>query len=195
MYPKEIFTSREQKLVSVFFQCKILDICNSDWLVKKRAEKGDSPSSWAKDIAWVPFYTVCPVCQLPYTVLKLENPEETEEMLEQLNLKLPQWATPVHTVGGTSSSASKAKRYPWIMIMSSRSKRESEAVMTILRYYGELTRRQIESLVKIFHLDLLLFGYTAQVTFFSIIQTLTLLSIYILGVLGPCQRTGLIVTC
>ena len=51
MYPKEIFTSREQKLVSVFFQCKILDICNSDWLVKKRAEKGDSPSSWAGDIA------------------------------------------------------------------------------------------------------------------------------------------------
>jgi len=110
-----------------------------DWLVKNRAEKGDSPSSWAGDIAWVPFYTVCPVCQLPYTVLKLENPEETEEMLEQLNLKLPQWATPVHTVGGTSSSASKAKRY-----------------------YGELTRRQVESLVQIFHLDLLLFGYNAQ---------------------------------
>ena len=49
-------------------------------------------------------------------------------------------------------------------VINSRSKRESEAVMTILRYYGELTRRQVESLVQIFHLDLLLFGYNAQVT-------------------------------
>ena len=111
MYPKEIFTSREQKLVSVFFQCKILDICNSDWLVKNRAEKGDSPSSWAEDIAWVPFYTVCPVCQLPYTVLKLEEPEEMQELMKQVKLKLPHWATPVHTIGGKSSSASKATRY------------------------------------------------------------------------------------
>ena len=87
-----------------------------DWLIKNRADRGESPSSWAKDNAWVPFYAVCPVCQLPYTVLKLENPEETEELLKQLNLKLPQWATSVHTIGGTRSSASKAKRCPWIVI-------------------------------------------------------------------------------
>ena len=94
-----------------------MTFCNSDWLVKNRAERGGSgPKSWAKDNAWVPFYALCPVCQLPYTVLKLENPEETEEMLKQLNIELPQWATSVHTIGGTSSSASKAKRCPWIII-------------------------------------------------------------------------------
>ena len=89
-----------------------LTFWNSDWLVKNREGRGDSPSSWAKENAWVPFYAVCPVCQLPYTVLKLENPEETEELLKQLNLKLPQWATSVHTTGGASSSVSKAKRCP-----------------------------------------------------------------------------------
>ena len=99
--------------LSVFLASTIyLTFCNSDWLVKNREGRGDSPSSWAKENAWVPFYAVCPVCQLPYTVLKLENPEETEELLKQLNLKLPQWATSVHTTGGASSSASKAKRCP-----------------------------------------------------------------------------------
>ena len=66
-----------------------MTLCNSDWLVENRSGRGDSPSSWSKDNTWVPFYTVCPVCQLPYTVLKLENPEETKELLNQLNLKLP----------------------------------------------------------------------------------------------------------
>ena len=36
----------------------------------------------------------------------------------------------------------------------------------VIRYYAELNRRQVESLVEIFRLDLLLFGYSAQVTFF-----------------------------
>ena len=34
----------------------------------------------------------------------------------------------------------------------------------MIRYYAELNRSQVESLVEIFHLDLLLFGYNAQVT-------------------------------
>ena len=34
----------------------------------------------------------------------------------------------------------------------------------MIRYYGELNRSQVESLVEIFHLDLLLFGYNAQVS-------------------------------
>ena len=83
-----------------------------DWLVQNRAGKEITPVAWAEENAWLPYYAVCPVCQLPYTVLKLENPEETEELLKQLNLKLPQWATSVHTTGGASSSASKAKRCP-----------------------------------------------------------------------------------
>ena len=99
-----------KKKIKRFLCVNFLTLCNSDWLVENRAGRGASPSSWSKDNTWVPFYTVCPVCQLPYTVLKLENPKETEELLNQLNLKLPQWATSVHTIGGTSSSESKAKR-------------------------------------------------------------------------------------
>ena len=81
-----------------------------DWLVRNRAGKEDKPAAWAQENAWVPFYAGCPVCQLPYTVLKLEDPEEMEELMKHMKLKLPHWATPVHTIGGTSSSASKATR-------------------------------------------------------------------------------------
>ena len=38
-------------------------------------------------------------------------------------------------------------------------------INAVSRYYAELNRGQVESLVEIFHLDLLLFGYSAQVTF------------------------------
>ena len=82
-----------------------------DWMVRNRAGKEDKPAAWAEENAWLPFYAVCPVCQLPYTVLKLEDPEEMEELLKHMKLKLPHWATPVHTIGGRSSSASKATRY------------------------------------------------------------------------------------
>ena len=73
----------------------------------------------------------------------------------------------------------------------------------MIRYYAELNRSQVESLVEIFHLDLLLFGYNAQVTpstlisnisqgssscGYILLQTMILISICILGVLGPCQR-------
>ena len=78
--------------------------------MRNRAGKEDKPAAWAEENAWLPFYAVCPVCQLPYTVLKLENPEEMEELMKHMKLKLPHWATPVHTIGGTSSSASKATR-------------------------------------------------------------------------------------
>ena len=81
-----------------------------DWLVRSRAGKEESPAAWAEENAWLPFYAVCPVCQLPYTVLKLEDPEEMKELMKHKKLKLPHWATPVHTIGGTSSSASKATR-------------------------------------------------------------------------------------
>ena len=82
-----------------------------DWLVQNRAGKEITPVAWAEENAWLPYYAVCPVCQLPYTVLKLEDPEEMQELMKQVKLKLPHWATPVHTIGGKSSSASKATRY------------------------------------------------------------------------------------
>ena len=82
-----------------------------DWLVSNREGRDDNPAAWAEENAWLPFYAVCPVCQLPYTVLKLEDPEEMEELMKQMKLKLPHWATPVHTIGGRSSSASKATRF------------------------------------------------------------------------------------
>ena len=81
-----------------------------DWLVSNRAGMEDSPAAWAEENAWLPFYAICPVCQLPYTVLKLEDPGEMEELMKHMKLKLPHWATPVHTIGGKSSSASKATR-------------------------------------------------------------------------------------
>ena len=82
-----------------------------DWLVQNRAGKENTPVAWAEENAWLPYYAVCPVCQLPYTVLKLEEPGEMQELMKQVKLKLPHWATPVHTIGGKSSSASKATRY------------------------------------------------------------------------------------
>ena len=82
-----------------------------DWLVQNRAGKKITPAAWAEENAWLPYYAVCPVCQLPYTVLKLEDPQEMQELMKQVKLKLPHWATPVHTIGGKSSSASKAARY------------------------------------------------------------------------------------
>ena len=81
-----------------------------DWLVQNRAGKENTPLAWAEENAWLPYYAVCPVCQLPYTVLKLEEPGEMQELMKQVKLKLPHWATPVHTIGGKSSSASKATR-------------------------------------------------------------------------------------
>ena len=81
-----------------------------DWLVMNRAGKEASPAAWAEENAWLPYYAVCPVCQLPYKVLKLEDPEEMDQLMQYMKLKLPHWATPVHTIGGTSSSASKAVR-------------------------------------------------------------------------------------
>lgn len=110
-----------------------------DWLVMNRAGKEASPAAWAEENAWLPYYAVCPVCQLPYKVLKLEDPEEMDQLMQYMKLKLPHWATPVHTIGGTSSSASKA-----------------------VRYFAELNRSQVESLSDLFYLDLLLFGYSTQ---------------------------------
>jgi len=70
-----------------------------DWLVQNRTGKENTPVAWAEENAWLPYYAVCPVCQLPYTVLKLEEPGEMQELMKQVKLKLPHWATPVHTIG------------------------------------------------------------------------------------------------
>ena len=132
-----------------------------DWLVQNRAGKENTPVAWAEENAWLPYYAVCPVCQLPYTVLKLEDPEEMQELMKQVKLKLPHWATPVHTIGGKSSSASKATRY---MSHENFMMQDNEKkTLFCPRYFAELTRSQVESLAEIFRLDLLLFGYDPQV--------------------------------
>ena len=56
-----------------------------DWLVRNRGGKEDRPAAWAQENAWVPFYAGCPICQLPYTVPKLEDPEEDPWALRLLD--------------------------------------------------------------------------------------------------------------
>ena len=41
---------------------------------------------------------------------------------------------------------------------------ELEYKCCVIRYFAELSRSQVESLAELFHLDLLLFGYSSQVT-------------------------------
>ena len=44
-----------------------------DWLIQERRGKGASRKSWMLDKTWVPYHTVCPVCQNTFTVLKLDS--------------------------------------------------------------------------------------------------------------------------
>ena len=44
-----------------------------DWLINDQAGSSSNPHSWSKDNTWVPFYAICPVCDIPYTVLKLDS--------------------------------------------------------------------------------------------------------------------------
>ena len=44
-----------------------------DWLIQERRGKGDSRKSWRSDKTWVPYHTICPVCQNTFTVLKLDS--------------------------------------------------------------------------------------------------------------------------
>ena len=44
-----------------------------DWLIEERRGKGASRKSWRSDKTWVPYHTVCPVCQNTFTVLKLDS--------------------------------------------------------------------------------------------------------------------------
>ena len=43
------------------------------WILEDRGNKNSSYSSWMKDMTWTPFYSVCPVCQLDYSVIKLDG--------------------------------------------------------------------------------------------------------------------------
>ena len=44
-----------------------------DWLIDERSGKDASRKSWRSEKTWVPFHTVCPICQNNHTILKLDS--------------------------------------------------------------------------------------------------------------------------
>jgi len=107
-----------------------------DWFISDRDGKEDDHNSWKHDMTWTPFYTVCPVCDLDYTVLKLDSErDEFNLYIEQMGLPLNQ-STAEHAVGGKRKSVEKVNMY-----------------------FKKLTEFQIDSLVNIYKYDFQLFGY------------------------------------
>ena len=43
------------------------------WILKERGNSNNSPRTWMRDKTWTPFYSVCPVCQVNYSVIKLDG--------------------------------------------------------------------------------------------------------------------------
>jgi len=105
------------------------------WILENRARKKSSPSSWMKDKTWTPFYSVCPVCQVDYSVIKLDSEgDEMNTWIESVGLNLT--SSQAHTRGGVQSSTKRA-----------------------LDYFSQLTKDQVEELYIIYRLDFLLFSY------------------------------------
>jgi len=105
------------------------------WILKDRTNKNRSVSSWKKVITWTPFYTVCPVCQVNYTVIKLDGEvNEMNSWIESMGLDLT--SSQAHTRGGAQSSSNRA-----------------------LDYFSQLSRDQVEELYSIYRMDFLLYSY------------------------------------
>jgi len=110
-----------------------------DWLIRDRENKDDSLQAWKHDFTWTPLYTVCPVCNLNYSIIKLDGErDELNLFIERQNLPLKQ-SLAVHAVGGKKSSERKASAY-----------------------FQTLSKHQIDSLVAIYKYDFQLFGYEYQ---------------------------------
>jgi len=109
------------------------------WLIKDRTGKDDTPASWEKDNTWTPYYTVCPVCDLDFSVLKLDGDrDEIQQFIEKKKLNIKR-SSSVHTKGGARHSADKADKY-----------------------FSELTKSQVDQLYRIFIRDFQLFGYSPK---------------------------------
>eukprot|EP00090_Calanus_glacialis_P004511 TRINITY_DN13371_c0_g2_i2.p1 TRINITY_DN13371_c0_g2~~TRINITY_DN13371_c0_g2_i2.p1 ORF type:complete len:436 (+),score=75.83 TRINITY_DN13371_c0_g2_i2:79-1386(+) len=104
------------------------------WLLESRSNKSISTNSWKKDMmAFKPFFSVCPVCQVDYAVIKLDGEgNEIESWIDYLGLNLT--STEAHTKGGTPDKA--------------------------LDYFSQLTKDQVADLFNIYNMDFRLFSYT-----------------------------------
>jgi len=109
------------------------------WLLKNRSDKSGTPESWKVDKSFSPFFSVCPVCQVDYSVIKLDG--EGNEITSWINhLKLNLTSTEAHTEGGEPGSIERA-----------------------LDYFSQLTKDQVEGLYNIYSLDFMLFAYTPNI--------------------------------
>ena len=43
------------------------------WLLDTRSKKSGTQESWKNEKAFNPFFSVCPVCQVDYSIIKLDG--------------------------------------------------------------------------------------------------------------------------
>lgn len=109
------------------------------WLLDNRSNKPGTQESWKNDKAFSPFFSVCPVCQVDYSVIKLDGEgNEIDSWIQYLGLNLT--STAAHTEGGIQSSAARA-----------------------LDYFSQLTKKQVEELYSVYKLDFILFSYKPDI--------------------------------
>ncbi|XP_023341912.1 uncharacterized protein LOC111711722 [Eurytemora carolleeae] len=142
-FPKEILQSKKYQLMLRRNVINLAQLRSQpsfpefvDWLIRSRENLNATPASWFKENTWTPFYTVCPVCDLNYKVLKLDgDQDEIKQYITTRKLNMsPNMA--VHAIGGKRNSLNKASKY-----------------------FEKLTKNQILSLAEIYKYDFELFGY------------------------------------
>jgi len=116
------------------------------WILLNRQEKDNSPASWAKEKSWNPLYSVCPVCQVDYAVIKLDGERnEFDSWLSYNGLNVS--SVSAHTDGkGKSGSAERA-----------------------VKYFSELTKDEVVQLYKLYKADFDLFSYDPE-TYIDVAQ-------------------------
>jgi len=108
------------------------------WLLETRANKSGSPESWTVEKSFSPFFSICPVCQVDYKVIKLDGfMNEIDSWISHLNL--PITSAEAHTVGGGQSSSERS-----------------------FDYFSQLTKNQVLALYNIYQMDFQLFSYSAE---------------------------------
>eukprot|EP00090_Calanus_glacialis_P004508 TRINITY_DN13371_c0_g1_i3.p1 TRINITY_DN13371_c0_g1~~TRINITY_DN13371_c0_g1_i3.p1 ORF type:complete len:415 (+),score=60.42 TRINITY_DN13371_c0_g1_i3:269-1513(+) len=109
------------------------------WLLDTRSNKSGTQESWKNDKAFSPFFSACPVCQVDYSVIKLDGEgNEIDSWIGYLGLNLT--STEAHTEGGAQSSTNRA-----------------------LDYFSQLTKEQVEELYNVYKLDFILFSYKPDI--------------------------------
>ena len=110
-----------------------------DWLIQDRSGKEATRQSWEEVLAWRPYYTVCPVCQRDFTILKLDSESnEMDHFIKTHRLPLESSAK-IHAKGGVRNSLSKADKY-----------------------FSQLGQDQVMSLYYLYKIDFEMFGYNQK---------------------------------